>query len=182
VINAVLPGQGIPLKALLIYWALALVYVGGTRILARNLMNLRPVGAERVVVYGAGAAGAQAVAALRSGTAYDPVAFLDDDEQIRIVNRLPLERFTERTITDRDALLAHLRTVRSRGWSVDDVEHEEGVRCVGVPVFDNRARVAASISISGPTQRIRQNLLPSLARKARAAALDVSRALGYRGT
>jgi FlaA1/EpsC-like NDP-sugar epimerase len=79
VINAVLPGAGIPLKALLIYWALALVYVGGTRILARNLMNLRPVGAERVVVYGAGAAGAQAVAALRSGTAYDPVAFLDDD-------------------------------------------------------------------------------------------------------
>jgi FlaA1/EpsC-like NDP-sugar epimerase len=79
VINAVLPGEGIPLKALFIYWALALVYVGGTRILARNLMNIRPVGAERVVVYGAGAAGAQAVAALRSGTAYDPVAFLDDD-------------------------------------------------------------------------------------------------------
>jgi len=82
IINAVLPGEGIPLKALLIYWALALVYVGGTRILARNLMNLRPVGAERVVVYGAGAAGAQAVAALRSGTAYDPVAFLDDDPSL----------------------------------------------------------------------------------------------------
>jgi DNA-binding IclR family transcriptional regulator len=110
------------------------------------------------------------------------LAFLDDDEQIRLVNRLPLERFTERTITDRAALLAQLRTVRSRGWSVDDVEHEEGVRCVGVPVFDNRARVAASISISGPTQRIRLNLLPSLARTARVAALDVSRALGYRGT
>ncbi len=79
VINAVLPGDGVPAKALLIYWALALVYVGGTRIVARNLMNIRPAGAERVVIYGAGAAGAQAVAALRSGTAYDPVAFLDDD-------------------------------------------------------------------------------------------------------
>ena len=82
VINAVLPGDGIPLKALLIYWALALVYVGGTRILARNLMNLRPVGAERVVVYGAGAAGAQAVSALRSGGSYDPVAFIDDDPSL----------------------------------------------------------------------------------------------------
>jgi FlaA1/EpsC-like NDP-sugar epimerase len=82
VINAVLPGAGIPLKALLIYWALALVYVGGTRILARNLMNLRPVGAERVVVYGAGAAGAQVVSALRSGGSYDPVAFLDDDPSL----------------------------------------------------------------------------------------------------
>jgi IclR family transcriptional regulator, KDG regulon repressor len=110
------------------------------------------------------------------------LAFLDDDEQIRLVNRIPLERFTERTITDRATLLAHLRTVRTRGWSIDDVEHEEGVRCVGVPVFDNRACVCASISISGPTQRIRTNLLPSFARKARAAALDVSRSLGYRGT
>ena len=82
IINAVLPGEGIPLKALLIYWALALVYVGGTRILARNLINLRPVGAERVVVYGAGAAGAQAVSALRSGGSYDPVAFLDDDPSL----------------------------------------------------------------------------------------------------
>jgi FlaA1/EpsC-like NDP-sugar epimerase len=82
VINALLPGEGIPPTALAIYWALALVYVGGTRILARNLMNLRPVGAERVVIYGAGAAGAQAVSALRSGTAYDPVAFLDDDPSL----------------------------------------------------------------------------------------------------
>jgi DNA-binding IclR family transcriptional regulator len=110
------------------------------------------------------------------------LAFLDDDEQIRLVNRIPLERFTERTITDRAALLAHLKTVRARGWSVDDVEHEEGVRCVGVPVFDNRGRVCASLSISGPTQRIRTALLASLARKARAAALDVSRAVGYRGS
>jgi FlaA1/EpsC-like NDP-sugar epimerase len=82
IVDAVLPGAGIPLKALLIYWALALVYVGGTRILARNVMNLRPVGAERVVVYGAGAAGAQAVSALRSGGSYDPVAFLDDDPSL----------------------------------------------------------------------------------------------------
>jgi len=76
------PADGIPPTALVIYWALALVYVGGSRILVRNVMNVRPVGAERVVVYGAGAAGAQAVAALRSGGTYDPVAFLDDDSSL----------------------------------------------------------------------------------------------------
>ena len=78
-VNALAPGEGIPLAALAIYWALALVYVGGSRILVRNLMNVRAAGAERVIVYGAGSAGAQAVAALRSGAAFDPVAFLDDD-------------------------------------------------------------------------------------------------------
>jgi IclR family KDG regulon transcriptional repressor len=109
------------------------------------------------------------------------LAFLDDDEQIRLLNRIPLDRFTARTITGRTALRAHLKAVRARGWSVDDVEHEEGVRCVGAPVFDHLGRVCASISISGPTQRITAGSLPRLAKKAQATALAISRTLGYRG-
>jgi FlaA1/EpsC-like NDP-sugar epimerase len=81
-INLASGKQGVPFSALAIYWALALVYVGGSRILARNLMNSRPVGPDRVVIYGAGAAGAQAAAALRIGGKYDPVAFLDDDPSL----------------------------------------------------------------------------------------------------
>ena len=78
-INAFLGERGIPFAAIGIYWALALVYVGGSRILVRSLMNARQVGPDRVVIYGAGAAGAQAAAALRLGGKFDPVAFLDDD-------------------------------------------------------------------------------------------------------
>jgi len=77
------PGDSMPVEAVIIYWALALVYVGGSRILIRNLMNVRSSGGERVIVYGAGSAGAQAVAALRSAGSYDPVAFLDDDPSLR---------------------------------------------------------------------------------------------------
>jgi len=82
-IKWLVPGDSIPVEALIIYWALALVYVGGSRILIRNLMNVRSTGGERVIVYGAGSAGAQAVAALRSAADYDPVAFLDDDPSLR---------------------------------------------------------------------------------------------------
>jgi len=82
-IKWLVPGDSIPVEALIIYWALALVYVGGSRILIRNLMNVRTTGGERVIVYGAGSAGAQAVAALRSAADYDPVAFLDDDPSLR---------------------------------------------------------------------------------------------------
>ena len=78
-INAFLGERGIPFAAIGIYWALALVYVGGSRILVRSLMNARQVGPDRVVIYGAGAAGAQAAAALRLGGKFEPVAFLDDD-------------------------------------------------------------------------------------------------------
>jgi FlaA1/EpsC-like NDP-sugar epimerase len=82
-INLVLGSKGIPFTALAIYWALALVYVGGSRIVVRNLMNARIAGTDRVVIYGAGSAGAQAAAALRMGGRFDPVAFLDDDPSLQ---------------------------------------------------------------------------------------------------
>jgi FlaA1/EpsC-like NDP-sugar epimerase len=85
-IKLLMPADNLPWTALAMYWALGLVLIGGSRILARTLMNVslnvRPVGGERVVVYGAGSAGAQAVAALRSAGSYDPIAFLDDDSSL----------------------------------------------------------------------------------------------------
>ena len=75
--------DGMPIAAIGIYWALALVYVGGSRILVRSLMNVRKIGANRVIIYGAGAAGAQAASALRMGGDFEPVAFVDDDAALR---------------------------------------------------------------------------------------------------
>ncbi len=82
-INFFLGARGIPFTAIAIYWALALVYVGGSRIIVRNMMNARTAGTDRVVIYGAGAAGAQAAAALRMGGRFDPVAFLDDEPSLQ---------------------------------------------------------------------------------------------------
>jgi FlaA1/EpsC-like NDP-sugar epimerase len=82
-ISLFLGAKGIAFTALAIYWALALVYVGGSRIVVRNLMNSRQVGADRVIIYGAGSAGAQAAAGLRISGKFDPVAFLDDDASLR---------------------------------------------------------------------------------------------------
>jgi len=109
------------------------------------------------------------------------LAFLDDDQKIRLVNRLELVKFTPNTITERKALLEDLDLVRRRGYSVDDVEHEEGVRCVGAPVYDNKGRACASISISGPTQRITKERVEELAARAKETARYISERLGYRG-
>ena len=82
-VNLFLGDRGIAFSAIGIYWALALLYVGGSRIVVRNLMNSRQVGADRVIIYGAGSAGAQAAAGLRIGGKFDPVAFLDDDASLQ---------------------------------------------------------------------------------------------------
>jgi IclR family transcriptional regulator, KDG regulon repressor len=108
------------------------------------------------------------------------LAFLEEEERARLIARMRLERFTANTITDRGSLLADLALVRRRGYAVDDVEHEEGVRCAGAPIFDNRGRVCASISVSGPTQRITARNVGIFARQAMATASKISTRLGYR--
>ena len=82
-VNVALGPTGIPLTAIAIYWALALVYVGGSRILVRNLMNARQArSGRRVVIYGAGSAGAQVAAALQAGGQFETAAFVDDDKAL----------------------------------------------------------------------------------------------------
>jgi FlaA1/EpsC-like NDP-sugar epimerase len=75
----------IPLSAFGIYWALALLYVGGSRFVARYLflhyVNGKPV--ARVAIYGAGDAGARVCSALLGGPDFEPVAFIDDKKSLQ---------------------------------------------------------------------------------------------------
>jgi FlaA1/EpsC-like NDP-sugar epimerase len=76
----------IPLTAFGIYWALALPWVGGSRVLARYLF-LRRSGAKgtaaRVAIYGAGDAGARVCSTLLGGPGFQPVAFIDDKKSLQ---------------------------------------------------------------------------------------------------
>src|SRR5690606_38751112 len=85
----------IPRSLVINYWLISLALIGGLRLalrqylLGNGLMKL-PLGptnkdesAPRVAVYGAGAAGNQAVAALRMSRHMKPVAFIDDDRSLR---------------------------------------------------------------------------------------------------
>lgn len=75
----------IPGTILPIFWMIALLLVGGSRFLAKivlqNLIqNFRPK--EPVVIYGAGSSGMQLAAALNNGDQYMPVAFVDDSRAL----------------------------------------------------------------------------------------------------
>ncbi|MDN5871389.1 MAG: polysaccharide biosynthesis protein [Nitrococcus sp.] len=76
---------GLPRSVLVLYWMLALVLLGGSRFIACMLfqtVGLSNPRKERVVIYGAGAAGLQSAAALRHGNEYEPVAFVDDNPSL----------------------------------------------------------------------------------------------------
>jgi DNA-binding IclR family transcriptional regulator len=68
-----------------------------------------------------------------------------------------LVKFTENTITDLDKLNDELDIIRSQGYAFDNMEHEYGVRCVGVAICDLSGNVVAGISVSGPSLRFEGN-------------------------
>jgi IclR family KDG regulon transcriptional repressor len=90
-----------------------------------------------------------------------------------------LEGFTRNTITSADLLLKELDVIRRNGFAVDDEEREEGLRCIGAPVWNNHGEVVGAVSIAGPAFRITRDQTVALAALVRNAAGRVSTALGY---
>ncbi len=70
----------------------------------------------------------------------------------QILERSRMPRYTAATITDPDAMVDHLATVRRQGYAIDDGEQEVGVRCVAAALAVGR--VCAAVSVSGPTTRM----------------------------
>lgn len=106
------------------------------------------------------------------------LAFMSPEEFDRYTAQ-PLERRTENTIVAPEILRADLQRIRNRGYALDDVENEVGVRCIGAPVFDHNGELVASISLAGPTMRMTWERIEQLAEPVMAAAHEISVRLGF---
>jgi DNA-binding IclR family transcriptional regulator len=91
----------------------------------------------------------------------------------------PLEAKTPNTIVDAEQLGAEMDATRGRGYAIDNVENEDGVRCVAAPIRDHAGEVVAALSVSAPAYRFALEDLPALAPKVLAAALEISSRIGY---
>lgn len=77
-------GLPVPRSVPFIYMLLALVTVGGARLLLRGFFARRSLKQKRrVVIYGCGEAGRQLVGTLNAGADFLPIAFLDDNPAIQ---------------------------------------------------------------------------------------------------
>lgn len=81
------------------------------------------------------------------------MAFLSEDD-LQTLLAAPLERFTPRTIVDPAHLTRHLAQVRADGFARGSGGHLLDVAGFGVPLFDLSGAVCASVTISGPAQRL----------------------------
>lgn len=108
------------------------------------------------------------------------LAFQEDGEIRRIARERGLTPFTARTITTEESLIAQMAKVRREGYAVDDMEHEEYLRCVGAPIWNAQGKVFAALSLSGPAERNTPERIVRMAPYVVNAGLEISRRLGYR--
>jgi IclR family transcriptional regulator, KDG regulon repressor len=119
------------------------------------------------------------VAAHTSALGKALLAHFTDDEIDAFIARFGLRALTPRTVTDPATLKATLREIRARGYTIDDGEVEEGLRCIGVAVPEPADRPFAALSVSGPRSRLApardEEVLAALREAATAIASSLAR-------
>jgi IclR family transcriptional regulator, KDG regulon repressor len=107
------------------------------------------------------------------------LAFETEDDQRALLPEA-LQKFTERTVVDRQALAQQLRGIAQAGYAVDMGEHVEDVRSVAVPVRDYTRTVVGTLAVSGPAyrltaERIEKEIAPLVVKAGR----ELSSRLGF---
>ncbi|MDT3437288.1 IclR family transcriptional regulator [Haloarcula sp. 1CSR25-25] len=80
------------------------------------------------------------------------MAHMSESRINEIIERHRLPKYTENTITTREALFAELEEIRISGYAFDREEKIQGLRCVAAPVT-TETEIIGAISISGPASR-----------------------------
>lgn len=99
-------------------------------------------------------------------------------EQEHILKNIQFEKLTDKTITNEDDLKIDFEKIKQQGFSIDDEEHERGIKCAAAPIFDANNKVVAGISFSGPTIRVNDDNIEKLGKVVAQIAHEISQELG----
>jgi DNA-binding IclR family transcriptional regulator len=77
--------------------------------------------------------------------------------QVANVSSGKLEKLTSKTITNPSVLQAELEKVRLNGYAIIIDELEVGLVAISVPVRNEKSKVVAALSVSGPSTRLNAN-------------------------
>ncbi|MFI3213003.1 MAG: IclR family transcriptional regulator [Eubacteriales bacterium] len=89
-----------------------------------------------------------------SGVGKALLAELPDDEIKEIWEHSDIQQLTPHTITDFSNFMEQINLIRSRGYALDNEEHELGVRCIATSICDHYGNPTYAISISAPLGRM----------------------------
>ncbi len=91
-----------------------------------------------------------------------------------------LERYTDKTIVDRQVLLRQIQEVSEAGYALDLGEYVDDVTCVAVPVRDYTRDLVGSLSVTGPGHRLtREKVENEVIPMTLKGGSELSKRLGY---
>lgn len=106
------------------------------------------------------------------------------EQELKQVLSDSLQRFTDNTVTDPEALRRQLLDVREAGYAYTIEELEMGLNGVAAPVFSSGVfssggEAVAALGVYGPAFRLPANSLAKVGRLTKIAADEISRRIGF---
>jgi IclR family transcriptional regulator, pca regulon regulatory protein len=109
------------------------------------------------------------------------LAFLPDDEQAELIERIELSPRGPNTLTARRALLSELARVREAGLAINNEELAYGLRSIAAPVRSRSGEVAAAINLAAHRSMVSmEDLVARLSPAVKRTAEHISERIGYR--
>lgn len=103
-------------------------------------------------------------------------AFLAEEDQEQLVQRIKFKRFTDNTIVGKARFREELASIRINGFAVDRGEGLRGVHCVAAPILDRYQIAIAAITIAAPAERVPESMFAEIGQLMIRAATTISRA------
>lgn len=85
----------------------------------------------------------------------------------------PLKAHTTHTILSLDRLARECVEMNVRGFTTDDEEYMDGIRCVAAPIRDRNRAIVGSLGISAPLSRFPEECFCSAGKQVARAAMEI---------
>lgn len=109
-------------------------------------------------------------------------ALLMEESDEAILTRLePVEfkAFTQTTLKSKEAVLEAVKEARKLGYAIDDEEHEAGIYCIAVPIWDYRGEIIAALSVGDTKRSFIEKPEEKCIERIKETSLKISKRLGY---
>ncbi len=99
----------------------------------------------------------------------------------KIIEYNGMKKYSSNTIVNIDELFEELKKIRTRGYAVDNSEHERHIECIGIPLLDDKENARAAISLTGLSMDFEeQEIIKNYSRRLQNIAKKASKQLGFK--
>lgn len=108
------------------------------------------------------------------------LAHLPTDKVEEIIKDTKPERYTLNTHLKKEEFFDELKKIRKKGYSFDDEEYVEGLKCIAAPILDFKGEALAAISVAVPSYRYDKFVSENFIDLVVSESLLLSKMFGYR--